>query len=178
MFGKDMNSHMNKGNREATAVKRRKATKDHQNKGALWRVRGWSSDGSTERGRFSTQTPEPWGWECQRHRALSATMNQQLKDGAWAVWQLCPSHTPQLIPERPPSRAVLETATGTDGMGWIRILAGTHRGHPGQGRCSTSLLWVPRAQLRSLESPAGVLGAAVAGRSHGAKGWLRGKGLQ
>lgn len=41
MFGKDMNSHMNKGNREATAVKCRKATKDNQNKGALWRVRGW-----------------------------------------------------------------------------------------------------------------------------------------
>lgn len=42
MFGKDMNSHMNKGNREATAVKCRIIkTKDHQNKGALWRVREW-----------------------------------------------------------------------------------------------------------------------------------------
>lgn len=103
---------------------------------------------------------------------LRVTMNQQLKDGERSVWQLCPlTHTP--TPQLPPSHrdlpgwAVLEgtTGVGTDGMGWIRIPAGTHRGRPGRGRCSLSPPRVPSAVLRSLEAPAGASGAALAGRS-------------
>lgn len=119
-------------------------------------------------------------------RTLSVTMNQQLKDGDWSVWQLCPlthplhtSTDPRDLPAVPSWRQQ-QALVGTDGMGWIRIPAGTQRGHSGQGWGSTSPPWVPRAQLRSLETPAGALGAAVAGRRQSpaqAVGWLRGKGL-
>lgn len=115
MFGKDMNSHMNKGNREATAVKCRKATKDHQNKGALWRVREWKQRWQHRTRQVQYSDTRAVGWECHRHQGTQGhneptTPGWSLSNGA----ALPPQPTPDtsMQSQRAPG---LETAL----MAWM-----------------------------------------------------------
>lgn len=51
---------------------------------------------------------------------------------------LPPQPTPDTSTATPESSWLRWPGDSPDGMGWIRIPAGTHWGQPGQGRCSTS----------------------------------------
>lgn len=139
MFRKDMNSHMNKGNREATAVKCRKATKDHQNKGALWRVRGWKQRWQHRTRQVQYSDTGAVGMGSARGTKGTQCHNEPTTQ-AWRlihVAALPPPHTPDTsqIPETPPGCAVLETPPRN---GMDQNSCWDTRGHAGQGRCSLS----------------------------------------